>query len=189
MHVRLEGCMWCYDNWNERVPTIKRDIELNINIRLLHIPSWWVTILSQCFVSSNWTQRIRSLVNFIICLEPPYLLDYNYIVVPLPTGFLWVHILMVKVCKNSSHISILPIDESNWTLHYNIHNTYRTPTSLGDCWSHIQISLLSWKISTNQNTYNVRAKLPCKQLQSFQALTFFSKLVEMRKIRTKYSIV
>ncbi len=39
------------------------------------------------FVSSIWTQRIRSLVNFITYLEPPYLLDYNYIVVPLPTGF------------------------------------------------------------------------------------------------------
>jgi hypothetical protein len=39
------------------------------------------------FVSSNWTQRIRSLVNFITYFEPPYLLDYNYIVVPLPTGF------------------------------------------------------------------------------------------------------
>jgi hypothetical protein len=39
------------------------------------------------FVSSNWTQRIRSLVNFITYIEPPYLLDYNYIVVPLPTGF------------------------------------------------------------------------------------------------------
>jgi hypothetical protein len=39
------------------------------------------------FVSSNWTQRIRSLMNFITYLEPPYLLDYNYIVVPLPTGF------------------------------------------------------------------------------------------------------
>jgi len=34
-----------------------------------------------------WTQHIRSLVNFIIYLEPPYVLDYNYIVVPLPTGF------------------------------------------------------------------------------------------------------
>jgi len=39
------------------------------------------------FLSSNWTQHIRSLVNFITYLEPPYLLDYNYIVVPLPTGF------------------------------------------------------------------------------------------------------
>ncbi len=39
------------------------------------------------FVSSNWTQHIRSLVNFITYLEPPYLLDYNYIIVPLPTGF------------------------------------------------------------------------------------------------------
>jgi hypothetical protein len=39
------------------------------------------------FVFSNWIQRIRSLVNFITYLEPPYLLDYNYIVVPLPTGF------------------------------------------------------------------------------------------------------
>jgi hypothetical protein len=39
------------------------------------------------FVSSNWTQCIRSLVNFITYLEPPYLLDYNYIVVPLPIGF------------------------------------------------------------------------------------------------------
>jgi hypothetical protein len=87
MHVRLGGCMWCYDNWNRKVPTIKRDIELNINIRLLHIPSWWVTILSQCLVSSNWTQRIRSLVNFITYFEPPYLLDYNYIVVPFLTGF------------------------------------------------------------------------------------------------------
>jgi hypothetical protein len=55
------------------------------------------------FVSSNWTQCTRSLVNFITYLEPPYLLDNNYIVVPLPTEFLWVHILMVKVCKNSSH--------------------------------------------------------------------------------------
>jgi hypothetical protein len=27
-------------------------------------------------------------VNFIIYLEPPYLLDYNYIVIPLPTVFL-----------------------------------------------------------------------------------------------------
>jgi hypothetical protein len=26
-------------------------------------------------------------VNFITYLEPPYLLDYNYIVVPLPIGF------------------------------------------------------------------------------------------------------
>jgi hypothetical protein len=26
-------------------------------------------------------------VNFITYLEPPYLLDYNYIVIPLPTGF------------------------------------------------------------------------------------------------------
>jgi hypothetical protein len=43
-------------------------------------------------------------VNFIIYLEPPYLLDYNYIVVPLPTGFFCECIsLMVKVCKNSSH--------------------------------------------------------------------------------------
>jgi hypothetical protein len=39
------------------------------------------------FVSSNWTQRIKSLVNFITYFEPPYLLDYNYIVVPLPIGF------------------------------------------------------------------------------------------------------
>jgi hypothetical protein len=39
------------------------------------------------FVSSNWSQHIRSLVNFITYLEPPYLLDYNYIIVPLPTGF------------------------------------------------------------------------------------------------------
>jgi hypothetical protein len=102
MHVRLWGCMWCYDKWNGRVPTIKRDIELNINIRLLHIPSWWVRFSANVFVSSNWTQRIKSLVNFITYLESPYLLDYNYIVVPLPTRFLWVHILMVKVCKNSS---------------------------------------------------------------------------------------
>ncbi len=34
-----------------------------------------------------WTQCIRSLVNFIIYLESPYVLDYNYIVIPLPTGF------------------------------------------------------------------------------------------------------
>jgi len=34
-----------------------------------------------------WTQRIRFLVNFITYFEPPYMLDYNYIVVPLPTGF------------------------------------------------------------------------------------------------------
>ncbi len=60
------------------------------------------------FVSSNWTERISSLVNFITYLEPPYLLDYNYIVVPLPTRFLWVHILMVKVCKNSSHLGREP---------------------------------------------------------------------------------
>jgi hypothetical protein len=26
-------------------------------------------------------------VNSITYIEPPYLLDYNYIVVPLPTGF------------------------------------------------------------------------------------------------------
>jgi hypothetical protein len=42
------------------------------------------------------------LVNFITYLEPPYSLDFNYIVVPLLTGFLWVHILVVEVCKKSS---------------------------------------------------------------------------------------
>jgi hypothetical protein len=26
-------------------------------------------------------------VNFITYFEPPYVLDYNYIIVPLPTGF------------------------------------------------------------------------------------------------------
>ncbi len=39
------------------------------------------------FISSNWTQRIRYLVNFITYLEALYLLDYNYIVIPPPTGF------------------------------------------------------------------------------------------------------
>jgi hypothetical protein len=34
-----------------------------------------------------WTQRIRSSVNFITYLELHYVLDYNYIVVPVPTGF------------------------------------------------------------------------------------------------------
>jgi hypothetical protein len=34
-----------------------------------------------------WTQRIRFLVNSITYLEPPYVLDYNYIIIPLPTGF------------------------------------------------------------------------------------------------------
>jgi hypothetical protein len=106
--------------------------------------------------------------------------------------FGWLNFHVVLFCSFifiNGNISILPIDESNWTLHYNIRNTYPIPISLGDCWNHIQISLLSWKISTNQNTYNVRAKLPCKQLQSSQDLIFFSKLVEMRKIVTKYSIV
>jgi hypothetical protein len=28
----------CYDKWNEKVLTIKRDIEMNINIPLFHIP-------------------------------------------------------------------------------------------------------------------------------------------------------
>ncbi len=106
--------------------------------------------------------------------------------------FGWQNFHVVFFCSFifiNGNISILPIDESNWTLHYNIHNTYPIPTSLGDCWSHIQINLLSWKFSTNQNTYNVRAKLPCRQLQSSWALTFFSKLVEMRKIKKIYSIV
>jgi len=96
----------CYDKWNGRVLTIKRDIEMNINIRLFHIPSWWVIVLSQCLAFSNWTQRIRFLVNFVIFFEPPYLLDYNYIVVPLPIGFLWVHILLWKVCNNFSHLAL-----------------------------------------------------------------------------------
>jgi len=30
----------CYDKWNGRVLAIKRDLEMNINIQLLHIPSW-----------------------------------------------------------------------------------------------------------------------------------------------------
>jgi hypothetical protein len=47
-------------------------------------------------------------MNLNWCQKPPlqrYLLSNLPfdIVVPLPTGFLWVHILMVKVCKNSSH--------------------------------------------------------------------------------------
>jgi hypothetical protein len=66
----------CYDERNGRFQTIEHDIEMNINIRLLNIPSWWVTIPSWCFVASIWTQRIRFLVNSITYLEPPYLLDY-----------------------------------------------------------------------------------------------------------------
>ncbi len=64
------------------------------------------TILPQCFVSSKWTQRIIFLVSFIALLWTTILVSYNYIVVPLPNGFLWVHICMLKVCKNSSHLQL-----------------------------------------------------------------------------------
>jgi len=46
---------------------------------------------------------LNFLVNFITYLEPPYSLNFNYIVVPLLGGFLWVHILVVEMCKKSSH--------------------------------------------------------------------------------------
>jgi hypothetical protein len=76
-----------YDERNGRFQTIEHDIEMNIKIRLLNIPSWWVTIPSRCFVASIWTQRIRFFREFHYLLWTTYLLDYNYIVVPLPTGF------------------------------------------------------------------------------------------------------
>jgi hypothetical protein len=61
------------------------------------------------------------LVNFITYLEPPYSLDFNYIVVPLLTGFLWVHILMVEVCKKSSQclLSLAWNKPCNVPMHHN----------------------------------------------------------------------
>jgi hypothetical protein len=57
------------------------------------------------FVSSNWTQRIRSLMNFITYLEPPYMLELQLHNSSTSNRFfLWLHILMVKVRKNSSHL-------------------------------------------------------------------------------------
>ncbi len=49
-----------------------------------------------------------------------YLLDYNYIVVPFPSGFFWVHVFMWKVCKNSSHSPQLGLGGSHHLPPYNI---------------------------------------------------------------------
>ncbi len=86
MHVRLRGCCRCHDNWTGRfqpssatwnwTPTYDSFISHHGKLRFSH----------PIFVSSTWTQRVRSLVNSLL-LWTTYLLDYNYIVVPLPTGF------------------------------------------------------------------------------------------------------
>ncbi len=106
----------CYDKWNGRVPTIKRDIELNINIWFLRIPSWWVTILSPylCIFKLDT-------MHYIFC-EFHYLLWTTLFVrLQLHSSstsnrvFLWVHILMVKVCKNTSQVFwIYTLNKYGW---------------------------------------------------------------------------
>jgi hypothetical protein len=86
MHVRLRGCCRCHDNWTGRfqpssatwnwTPTYDSFISHHGKLRFSH----------PIFVSSTWTQRVRSLVNSLL-FWTTYLLDYNYIVVPLPAGF------------------------------------------------------------------------------------------------------
>jgi hypothetical protein len=86
MHVRLRGYCRCHDNWTGRfqpssatwnwTPTYDSFISHHGKLRFSH----------PIFVSSTWTQRVRSLVNSLF-FWTTYLLDYNYIVVPLPAGF------------------------------------------------------------------------------------------------------
>jgi hypothetical protein len=79
------------------------------------------------------------LVNFITYLEPPYSLDFNYIIVPLLTGILWVHILVVEVCKRSSQIT------SNIT-------TFSSPNphwiEKNVSWASTHIGKFKWQIGT-----------------------------------------
>jgi hypothetical protein len=65
--------------------SVTLDWTLTYGCFIFHHGELWLS--HNVFVLSNWTQRIKSLVNFITYLELPYLLDYNYIVVPLLTDF------------------------------------------------------------------------------------------------------
>jgi hypothetical protein len=75
---------------------------MNINIMPLHILSWWVTIFPQCLVSSKWTQCIRFLMNFIALHWTTLLVRLQLHNSSTSKRVLWVHIFMLKVCKNAS---------------------------------------------------------------------------------------
>ncbi len=77
---------------------------MNINIMFLHVQSWWVVIFfpQSFFVSSKWTQRNRFLINFITSHWTTLLVRIQLHSSSTPNWVLWVHILLWKVCNNSS---------------------------------------------------------------------------------------
>jgi hypothetical protein len=92
------------------VPTIKQTLNWTSTYGSFIFHHGELRFSHPIFVSSNWTQRIKSLVNFITYLEPPYLLDYNHIIVPLPTGF------FVNAYLNGEGVQeFLTISFSHWS--------------------------------------------------------------------------
>jgi hypothetical protein len=61
---------------------------MDINIMLLHILSWWVMVLPPCLRIFQVDTTHYNVNEFhYITLNHLYLLDYNYIVIPFPSGF------------------------------------------------------------------------------------------------------
>jgi hypothetical protein len=77
---------------------------MNVNIMpfIFHHGELWFS--HNVFVSSKWTQRIRFLMSFIALPWTTVLVRLQLHSNSTSKRVLWVHICMLKVCKNSSHL-------------------------------------------------------------------------------------
>ncbi len=75
---------------------------MNINIMPFTFHHGELQFSHNVFVSSKWTQRIKFLVNFIALHWTTLLVRLQLHSSSTSKQVLWVHIFMLKVCKNAS---------------------------------------------------------------------------------------
>jgi hypothetical protein len=79
---------------------------MNVNIMPFIFHHGELRFSHNVFVSSKWTQRIRFLVSFIALPWTTVLVRLQLHSSSTSKRVLWVHICMLKVCKNSSHYTM-----------------------------------------------------------------------------------
>ncbi len=86
--IRLRSCMKMLWQMERRRFNHQAWHWMDINIMFLHIPSWWVMVLPPCLRIFQMDTMHWSLNELhYITLNHLYLLNYNYIIVPFPSGF------------------------------------------------------------------------------------------------------
>jgi hypothetical protein len=111
MHVRLRGCMWMLWQIKQKGFNHQTWHWMNIDIMPFTFHHGELQFSHNVFISSKWTQRIKFLMNFIALHWTTLLVRLQLHSSSTSKRVLWVHIFMLKVCKNASQLVLWPTTE------------------------------------------------------------------------------